>query len=72
MSAKAPAILHLHSTFAAGGKELRCVQLIDAFGSQARHSIVSAVPDRMEAAERISSKIAVNYPSKFPSLHGRP
>lgn len=70
--AKVPAILHLHSTFAAGGKELRCVQLINAFGHHARHSIVSAMPDRMKAADLISSKNAVNYPKKFPSLQGRP
>ncbi|HCS17782.1 MAG TPA: glycosyl transferase family 1, partial [Erythrobacter sp.] len=36
-----PHILHLQSTFAAGGKELRTVQLINAFGKNARHSIVS-------------------------------
>ncbi len=69
---KVPAILHLHSTFAAGGKELRCVQLVNAFGHHARHSIISAIPGRMEAAELISSKIAVNYPENFPSLQGRP
>lgn len=75
MSAKAekpPAILHLHSTFSAGGKELRCVQLINAFGRAARHSIVSAMPERMEAAKLISKAIAVNYPQNFPSLQGRP
>ena len=27
-----PRILHLHSSFDAGGKELRCVRLINAFG----------------------------------------
>ena len=47
-----PHILHLQSTFAAGGKELRTVQLINAFGKNARHSIVSAEPDHLEAAER--------------------
>ena len=39
----APRVLHLHSTFAAGGKELRSVQLINAFGSKLRHAIVSAL-----------------------------
>ena len=75
MSKKAsdcPSFLHLHSTFAAGGKELRCTQLINAFGSNARHSIVSAVPERMEAAKLIGPKIAVNYPTKFPPLQGFP
>ena len=70
--ADAPNILHLHSTFAAGGKELRCVQLINAFGTQARHAIVSADPDRMEAAKLISDDIAVDYPQDFPSLLGKP
>ncbi len=69
---KPPAILHLHSTFAAGGKELRCVQLINAFGKHARHSIVSAVPERMEAAKLISRSVSVNYPESFPSLQGKP
>jgi len=67
-----PAILHLHSTFAAGGKELRCVRLINAFGHHARHSVVSAMPGRLEASELISPNVAVNYPTKFPSLRGRP
>ena len=39
-----PRILHLHSTFDAGGKELRCVRLINAFGSDAEHAIVSGDP----------------------------
>ncbi|MFZ1744132.1 MAG: glycosyltransferase family 4 protein [Pontixanthobacter sp.] len=67
-----PSFLHLHSTFAAGGKEIRCVQLINAFGKNVRHSIVSAVPERMEAAKLISSTVPVNYPKKFPSLKGFP
>lgn len=72
-TAIAPArILHLHSTFSAGGKELRCVQLINAFGPGVQHSIVSAVPDRMEAAKLIARNIAVQYPRDFPSLQGKP
>ena len=69
--AKAPHILHLHSTFAAGGKELRCARLINAFGSGVRHTIVSAEPDEMGAAQSISPEIPVIYPSNFPSLQGR-
>jgi glycosyltransferase involved in cell wall biosynthesis len=69
----APArILHLHSTFSAGGKELRCVQLINAFGPGVQHTIVSAVPERMEAAKLIARDIAVQYPRDFPSLQGKP
>lgn len=67
-----PHILHLHSTFAAGGKELRDVRLINAFGSAAAHTIVSGVPDRREAAQQISPRIAVQLPDDFPALKGRP
>jgi len=67
-----PHILHLHSTFAAGGKELRCVQLINAFGAKARHTIVSAEPDRLEAAQRIAKGIKVALQPEFPSLKGKP
>lgn len=67
-----PHILHLHSTFAAGGKELRSVRLINAWGPNVGHSIVSAVPERMEAAQHILHHIPVAYPTNFPSLVGRP
>ncbi len=70
--ADAPHILHLHSTFAAGGKELRCVRLINAFGPGVGHSIVSAVPDQMDAAQGILRQIPMAYPANFPSLQGRP
>lgn len=67
-----PRILHLHSTFAAGGKELRCVRLINAFGPKVAHSIVSAEPERMDAAAGIARGIKVDYPRDFPPLKGRP
>ena len=67
-----PHILHLHSTFAPGGKELRTVQLINAFGRKARHTIVSAEPERLGAADRIAKGIAVSLQPEFPSLKGRP
>ncbi|WP_348631978.1 glycosyltransferase family 4 protein [Pontixanthobacter sp. CEM42] len=65
-------MLHLHSTFAAGGKEVRCAQLINAFGHKLSHDIVSAVPESMEAQRLISSSLPVAYPTKFPSLQGKP
>lgn len=71
-AAKKPHVLHLHSTFDAGGKEVRCTQLINAFGTQMKHSIVSAMPERMDASQLISRSIPVAYPKKFPSLQGRP
>lgn len=69
---KRPHILHLHSTFAAGGKELRCARLINAWGADVSHSIVSGLPERMEAAKHISPNLPVIYPKNFPSLAGRP
>lgn len=67
-----PRILHLHSTFSAGGKELRSVRLINAFGARAQHAIVSGVPEHMEAAQHIARGISVTYPRDFPSLRGKP
>ncbi len=71
-SGDAPRILHLHSTFSAGGKELRCVRLINAFGPAVRHTVVSGELEKMEAAQHISTEIPVTYPRNFPSLQGRP
>lgn len=65
-------ILHLHSSFSAGGKELRCAQLINAFGPGVAHSIVSAEPAAMGAAKAIDPKMRVDYPQDYPSLTGKP
>jgi glycosyltransferase involved in cell wall biosynthesis len=70
MTARAPHILHLHSTFAAGGKERRAVALINRFGDRASHSIVSAVPGAMGARDLIAPGPAVYYPFGFPALAG--
>ncbi|WP_427964892.1 glycosyltransferase family 4 protein [Altererythrobacter sp.] len=67
-----PRVLHCHSSFSAGGKELRCVQLINAFGRNLSHSIVSGVPGEMSAASRISRAVQVDYPGDFPRLQGSP
>ena len=67
-----PHILHLHSTFAPGGKELRTVQLINAFGKKARHTIVSGEPEQRGAADRISKSVDVRMQPEFPSLKGWP
>ncbi len=66
-----PRILHLHSSFDAGGKELRCVRLIDAFGRNAAHAIVSGDPARRSAAALIGKAAKVSWP-RFPSLTGMP
>ncbi|MXP42648.1 glycosyltransferase [Altererythrobacter soli] len=66
-----PRILHLHSTFDPGGKEVRCVRLINAFGAGTEHAIVSGDPDRRGAAALLDPKRKVAWP-KFPSLKGKP
>ena len=65
-------LLHLHSSFHAGGKELRAARLINAFGSGVEHVIVSAMPGALGASAAISDAIDVSYPSDFPSLTGKP
>lgn len=67
-----PRILHLHSTFAAGGKEVRCARLINAWGARLHHTIVSAEPQAMGARGLIEPAAAVDYPGDFPALKGRP
>jgi L-malate glycosyltransferase len=65
-------VLHLHSSFSRGGKELRSAQLINAFGKGAAHTIVSAEPEALGAASAIDRGMAVDYPRDFPALKGRP
>lgn len=65
-------VLHLHSSFGAGGKELRCARLINAFGSDVSHSIVSAERDAYGASKAIEASALVDYPADFPALAGRP
>ena len=65
-------ILHLHSSFHAGGKELRAAQLMNAFGPSIEHTIVSAEPESLGAARAIDPAIPVSYPRDFPPLAGRP
>jgi len=71
MTARIPHILHLHSTFAAGGKERRAVALINRFGKGVTHSIVSAEPGAMGARDLIAPGLTVNFPFGFPALAGR-
>lgn len=64
--------LHLHSSFDAGGKELRSARLINAFGKGIAHAIVSAQPDAHGALAAIDGGIAVTTPADFPALAGKP
>jgi L-malate glycosyltransferase len=65
-------ILHLHSSFDPGGKEMRAVQLMNAFGPEVAHSVVSAVPDALGATRAIDPAIPVEFPDDFPALTGKP
>ena len=66
-----PRILHVHSGFDPGGKEVRCTKLIRAF-PKADHDIVSSDPERMSAASLLKGLKNVAYPADFPKLTGAP
>jgi glycosyltransferase involved in cell wall biosynthesis len=72
MIASRPRLLHIHSSFDPGGKELRAAQLINAFGPKIEHTIVSATPGALGAASAISARVPVRYPRDFPPLTGFP
>lgn len=65
-------ILHLHSSFALGGKEARAVRLMNAFGDRGVHGIVSGVPGQLGAREAIAPGVAVSFPDDAPPLAGSP
>lgn len=65
-------ILHLHSGFSAGGKELRAARLMNVFGQGIAHSIVSAQPGALGAKAALDPGLAVDFPGDFPALQGRP
>ena len=66
-------ILHLHNSFDLGGKEARSVRLMNHFGDQAEHVVLSAVPDAIGARDAIDKRIKVVFPgTDAPSLAGLP
>ena len=65
-------ILHCHSTFSLGGKEARAVRLMNVFGTAARHTVLSAVPDALGARDAIDPGIIVDFPERAPCLEGKP
>jgi L-malate glycosyltransferase len=65
-------ILHVHSTFALGGKEARAVRLMNSFGDAAEHAVLSATPGLISARTAINSSVRVTYPDDAPSLTGAP
>ncbi len=64
-------VLHLHSTFMLGGKEARTVALMNAFGADWVHDIVSAVPGATAAMQGVAPDIAARIVDDFPPLAGR-
>ena len=67
----APRILHLHSSFDKGGKELRSARLINAFGREFEHAIVSDDLERRSAAALLDPKLRIVW-ARFPPLAGKP
>ena len=66
-------ILHLHSSFNLGGQESHTVRLMNHFGDQAEHTVLSAVDDAFGAAEAIDRRVKVQFPKDAaPSLRGMP
>lgn len=65
-------VLHLHSSFSAGGKELRAARLMNAFGPGIAHTVVSAQPGAYGAAVVVDPSLSVTYAEDFPSLQGVP
>jgi L-malate glycosyltransferase len=66
-------ILHMHSAFDLGGKEARAVKLMNHFGDEASHVILSAVPNALGARDAIDPAIRVEFPGDgAPALYGKP
>ncbi|MXP08889.1 glycosyltransferase [Pseudoblastomonas halimionae] len=65
-------VLHLHSSFDVGGKEMRSVRLMEAFGRKLDQTVVSAEPGALSAGHGMKKSVSVRYPADFPPLKGRP
>ena len=65
-------LLHLQSTFAHGGKEARAVRLMNAWGDRHKHTVVSAMPGQMGAADALEPGVALDVPKDAPALAGPP
>jgi glycosyltransferase involved in cell wall biosynthesis len=71
-AAAPPRILHCHSTFSAGGKEVRCTRMMNAWGDRLDHTIISGQPEAMGARALIDPAVAAHFPDDFPPLTGAP
>lgn len=65
-------VLHCHSTFAPGGKEMRAVRLMNAFGDAAEHAVLSSVPGQLGARAAIAPRVRSAFPDDAPALAGPP
>ena len=66
-------ILHLQSSFDLGGQQSRTVRLMNHFGGQAEHVVLSAVSDAYGARGAVDKKVKVSFPgTDAPSLAGFP
>ena len=65
-------ILHLHSSFDAGGSEARATTLMNAFGDRAAHTIVSGPSDRSIERTRIAKNVRYQIAQDSPILTGKP
>ena len=66
-------ILHLHSSFDLGDQESRTARLMNHFGNQAEHTLLSAVRDAFGAADMIDRRVKVSFPKDAaPLLAGMP
>lgn len=51
---------------------MRAAKLMNAFGREVEHTVVSAVPSELGAAAALDRGLKVAYPDDFPPLAGRP
>ncbi len=51
---------------------MRSVRLMNAFGDMARHTVISAMPEALDARDAILPGIVVDFPTRAPSLEGKP
>ncbi|MEY3634037.1 MAG: hypothetical protein RLZZ61_447 [Pseudomonadota bacterium] len=66
-------ILHLHSNFDLGDAQSRTVRLMNHFGNQAEHTVLSAVSDAFGAAGALDRRVKVSFPKDAaPLLTGMP
>lgn len=66
-------ILHLHSSFDLGDQESRTARLMNHFGNQAEHTLLSADSYALGAADSIDRRVKVSFPKDAaPLLAGMP